>query len=1162
MIFFKLRQRTQLFLMFTLLFGATTLYAGISEKNAKKHKKGSLARSAIRSSRSFSRFGKTSAAQQEGNVRYLRDTNLDGNLVTGKIFNNGLLSDAPEQNEYRNRPISWPKGQKMVDYIFGAYFYVAAEVVDAHGDSIAIVSDYYKFGEKAPDGTHGYHFMPLPKYFNLDEPDALTTPLVGGISEDVGEDGVPNTNDPGEGDGILQPIEDFNGNGELDLHLQNVVGWFALSSQKQTWPEYWPVGSYPGDDRQPGDEVPGKRAGRWNGEFGAYVRGDQESYYVMDDRENDEFDYYPFPGDTLGWPNGRRGLGVTIEARTYQWNARLAEDILINIYDITNNGKNLEKCVVGMLVDPDMGGQANNDDADFDTFDDITYTWNLGGRELDTGLPIGYFGFAFLESPGLAFDSTDNDEDGMIDESQLNGEDDDDDWTPWEDLNGNGVFDNEDVNYNLILDYGEDLNNNGVLDIEPINDDKGHDGLGPEDFEYNGPDEGELNGVPDVGEPNFEFTDNDESDQVGLTSAYFKPHSGWMDNDQQYWDEQLQPGTFHFTSDWQTDVAFTYGSGFVRFAVDTINGMVLDERTQRYAIALAFGNDNPDILRNKRTIQVIYDNDYNFAKAPMQPTLTAVGADKKVFLSWDNIAERSTDPIYGKDFEAYYVYKSTDPTFEEIKTITDAFGNPLLFKPLAIFDLKDGLKGLHPVRLGSELGSGSDLGVTYNMGDDSGLSHYFIDTDVVNGRTYYYAIASLDQGYHPSFYDDSISTKQNLNPIAPTESPVNIQIDPLGRPISFDRNTAQVIPTENMAGWVEPTINDAGIEHVSGYGTGSIDVEVYNPLLIKTNHTYSVQFNDDGSYERYDSSAYTGVLNEITIRSVTDDKTLFIEGNPQNNDYDEKYIIDDAFRVILHNDTTTIDTNQSGWIKGNSPLEIVGITTGNFWFKRDYEIRILGANADTSRNNIPVNFQIWDVTNPDSMFKHKFILFDASEQGVLDHNDRVNVFNNHLPPKVLLKLNFAFPQDLDSSKWVAPQEGDVYAIKTHKGFDRHDVFEFTFSGNDFSAEKAKHDLDNIYVVPDPYIAVNRLERHVLNPEEGRGERRIDFVNLPPKCTISIFTAAGRLVQKLTHQASEANRRASWNLRTKDGLEIASGMYFFAVEAPGIGVKTGKFAVIK
>ena len=148
------------------------------------------------------------------------------------------------------------------------------------------------------------------------------------------------------------------------------------------------------------------------------------------------------------------------------------------------------------------------------------------------------------------------------------------------------------------------------------------------------------------------------------------------------------------------------------------------------------------------------------------------------------------------------------------------------------------------------------------------------------------------------------------------------------------------------------------------------------------------------------------------------------------------------------------------------------------------------------------------------------------------------------------------------SAWKAPEPGDVYKFKTNKNFDRNDVFEFTFGGNEISDQKTKSDLDNIYVVPDPYIAVNNLERKIINQDEGRGERRIDFVNLPQQCKIIIFTASGRKVQEFNFTATGANRRASWDLRTKDGLEIASGMYFYAVDAGKLGVKRGKFAVIK
>ena len=63
---------------------------------------------------------------------------------------------------------------------------------------------------------------------------------------------------------------------------------------------------------------------------------------------------------------------------------------------------------------------------------------------------------------------------------------------------------------------------------------------------------------------------------------------------------------------------------------------------------------------------------------------------------WDNVAEFSRDPIYGTDFEGYMIYRATDPSFNSIKTITDAFGNPILWQPIAQFDLDNGLKGPHP----------------------------------------------------------------------------------------------------------------------------------------------------------------------------------------------------------------------------------------------------------------------------------------------------------------------------------------------------------------------------------------------------------------------------------------------------------------------------------
>lgn len=1141
-------------ILIVLFFSTGFLFSQETETDEQKNKSTSL-ESIWKSTRTY----KTSnALANKGNAQYLRFSVHDGNLVTGGSVNSGLLS----YHYVGGSPtISWPKGSQQVSYVHSTVFYVGSEVIDTRGDTIQIISDNYRRSnaESALDQSHFYATMPLPGYFNSNQPGA-TSPYIGGISEDVGKDGIPNTDDEGEGDGILQNEEDFNSNGVLDLSMINNVGWFSITHKRETWPEYWPAGSYPGDDRDSGATVPGARAGRWNGEYGAYVRADQESYYIMDDRENDEFLYYPFDDaqSKQPWPNGRRGLGLTIEVRNYQWNARLAEDIWVAIYDITNKGKDLDKAVVGMYVDPDMGGSLSGDDASFDEIDDITYAWNVGGVA-SNGLPIGYFGFAFLESPGLGKDGIDNDQDGIIDESQSNAIDEDGDWRVWEDQNGNGVYDNEDLNYNGILDEGEDINGNGKLDFEPLNDDLGSDGLGPEFDEYTGPDSDgtEGNGKPDQGEPNFGFTDNDESDQVGLTSFYLRDVDDTMAKDAKYWEIEIFPGTFEVRPGYQRDIAWSYGSGFVKFAED--------EKTHRYGISLLFGNDEEDIIRNKRTMQVIYDEDYNFAKPPKKPLVTAFGGNKKVFLKWDDSAERSRDPIYGFDFEAYYIYKSTDPAFDDIKTITDAFGNPFLFKPLEIYDIDNGLTGIHPVRIGSEVGEGSDLGVSYNMGTDSGLKHHYIDTNVTNGRSYYYAIVSVDRGYVPEFYPE-ISDREGLLTISPTECNASIQVDLLGRAVGTDRNTVIVIPQEPAAGWVEPKLADEGIEHVSGLGTGSIQVKVVNEINIRHNNRYRLEFGDDGEFEKIDSS-YTGLTNKVTLFNITEGLALRSIDNPDINDLADEFI-EEGIQISIDNiQIIEIDTAASLWTKGNSSLKLIDLTNElrGTPVNRDYELRVMELPADTSVNNKVTNFQIWDITNEGSYFKvgYRYTAGKSkpdSLESYLGNGDRIIMIGDN--GSRLGIFDFIFPEYLDSSMYVYPKVGDTFKIVTSKPFDRYDAFEFTINGNFVEENKAKNDLNNIYTIPDPYISYSTLERKVINEDEGRGERRIDFVNLPQECKIHIFTTSGRLVRTLDHSSTIDQSRESWDLRTKDGLEVSHGIYYYVVEAPGIGNKTGRLAIIK
>ena len=112
--------------------------------------------------------------------------------------------------------------------------------------------------------------------------------------------------------------------------------------------------------------------------------------------------------------------------------------------------------------------------------------------------------------------------------------------------------------------------------------------------------------------------------------------------------------------------------------------------------------------------------------------------------------------------------------------------------------------------------------------------------------------------------------------------------------------------------------------------------------------------------------------------------------------------------------------------------------------------------------------------------------------------------------------------------------------------------------------EAAGQIDEVLVVPNPY----RINANYYNSlwESGTNDtdKRIDFTNLPTKCTIRIYTIAGDLVAILDHDypaSSPIPNRHSWNLVSRNIQAIASGIYLFAVEAEH-GSYVGKFVIIQ
>ncbi len=113
--------------------------------------------------------------------------------------------------------------------------------------------------------------------------------------------------------------------------------------------------------------------------------------------------------------------------------------------------------------------------------------------------------------------------------------------------------------------------------------------------------------------------------------------------------------------------------------------------------------------------------------------------------------------------------------------------------------------------------------------------------------------------------------------------------------------------------------------------------------------------------------------------------------------------------------------------------------------------------------------------------------------------------------------------------------------------------------------KPNDDLSKqVYVVPNPFRQHSRLM--------GSGEQyRIEFINVPSKCNIKIYTLMGELVKEIQHD--DGSGSASWGSNAKLDymlnnwmLAVSPGIYIFRVEdqVPGHEGEDyiGKFAIIK
>jgi hypothetical protein len=588
-------------------------------------------------------------------------------------------------------------------------------------------------------------------------------------------------------------------------------------------------------------------------------------------------------------------------------------------------------------------------------------------------------------------------------------------------------------------------------------------------------------------------------DNIGMTAFRTGRWEDLPDND---------AGRYQFINSQQFDQSLPPTDQYYLQCTRGIN--LTSGKTIRVVYALVAGQTEKILKNNANMAQTVYDNYFIGPEPPHPSKLVVTPGYQKVKLTWDKQAESSVDPLSNQeDFKGYKIYRSTDmgQTWGTLVTNPDGSLGPD-YIPIAMFQKENA----------------NDI-----------LPHTYIDRNLTNGIEYWYSVVAFDTG------------------------DTTVPIDPLqtayGRP-GEDVNCAFAYPRTDPAGYLPPSAtvqhNYTGNEEKSD---GTVTPVVYDQSAL-TDHQYKVVFSDDPLV------TYWQVVDMNTGDTLLKDQT------DQSGD-SASYPVVDGMQVIVTNgekEPTSYEQTQYG----NSSTttlhmdrflgcmgDVFGVPVGgDMHFRSTYELRFTasGSQAYSFFDDVTpvwVPFEVWNTSTGQQVLVE---VYDWAENGVWDveHRDYLDIVNvpydGQPHPEAFPYYHawfFAFATtDTDYSA------GDVYQIQGAKLNGPED--EFVYQAGGIDAVKAKQELSQIKVVPNPYIA------HAVW-ETKEGIRKIQFTHLPDVCTIRVYTLAGDLIRTIDH--TNGSGAEDWDMLNKDQMGIVPGVYFYHVDSK-YGQKLGKFVVIK
>jgi len=833
---------------------------------------------------------------------------------------------------------------------------------------------------------------------------------------------------------------------------------------------------------------------------------------------------------------GGKPLKVEVTQTTYQWNYPTNQDIIFFLFEVKNTGTDsLYDVYLAPTADCDIGnesGTAANDVCYFDVTTNMAYQYQMSQTEVGWSRDAGCVGFMFLESPKGTKDYTFPDGYKIYKDSTI------------------GLFAFKVFNIN----------------IDP-----------PGNLEQYK----ELAG--------YDYT----------TGKFLR------------FDPKPTPGDQRFM---ESTGPIDMAPGATAKTIVAVICANLDYTNLGVDDTLAIA----DLRAKAKAAKLIYDSNWLLPGPPPAPVLTLTPGHRRVIIGWDASSEDSLNAknknlLYAQKvtrdsttlakfdpnflvsiLQGYKLYKSTDGAAwtllgqwdKDDNIIVNSSGmniigpepfrsdslvttSPLLYKSY--------LANASWIPAGSSLTFPGVPADAQTEGSNSGLQYAFEDENLINGFTYYYAVTAYGVNWSsvlngakdtiitkiPMYFETA--TSENMTPVVPRSEPNDYLASQAwvseNGGVSYGKSLI-VAPSISMP----REISTAKYRQVWGPITRGLLDPVSSTYAPK--HTYTV-LDENG----------------VTVIPWTTANLDFVTYGGAAAWYKSaKYSLDHNYLTVVNNIGPVVKTsftvNQvitpAAYSDSNTTYVTFPTSPDLRWAFRsgNYEIRWTVTGTAPNDTLWP---QVWHVV--DSV-KNIVVQVPYDSTGLsgwqasswnagggtstLGRRYVVNLTTNTYKYMIICGMKLFFNNPAHNTLGLSmvwsrkPATGDVWKIRT-SGLSGPVEGEYqVINTTEYQFTTSVVDLNKIGVVPNPYIVRNRWER-------TNDRNRLQFVNLPSKCTVKIYTLAGNLVKVLEHDdnAGVDGGTCWWDpMLTMNQQQVASGVYLYYVDAPGVGTHVGKFAVVR